>query len=130
MGEARVDVVEGDGEVGEVGQPFEHGVEAAVFDVGEVAQLDRRECVFEVLEQRPDARVVEARGVQDREAVHAGREVVRLAEQVEEEFAVDAAGEGEVLQLGRPAHVDAERAAFVTVRAAREVDGFDRPEAA
>ncbi|OSS46196.1 hypothetical protein B5807_08075 [Epicoccum nigrum] len=128
VGEARVDVVEGDGQVGQVGEPLQHAVEAAVLDVGQVAQLHRRQLALEVLQQRSYPRVVQPRGVQDGQAAHAGREVVGLAQQIPEELAVDASGQAEVLHLGGPAHVDAQRPRLVLVGAPGQVDGLDRPE--
>jgi hypothetical protein len=65
--------------------------------------------------------------MQDGEAAHAGREVIRLAQQVPEEFPVDAPRQTEVLHFRRPAHVDAQRPGFISIRAPREVDRLHPP---
>ena len=67
--------------------------------------------------------------MEDGEAMHAGREVARLAEQVPEKLAIYTAGQAEVLHLGRPAHVDAQRPGFILVRAPREIYRLHGPQA-
>lgn len=123
--EARVDVVQRHGEVCQVREPVEHGVELPVLDVRQVVQFCVGERAAEGLQERPDARVVQPRAVAYAQRVQRRREVVGLSEQVPEEFAVDATGEGEVLEFRRPADVDGERTGFVARRASREVDALD-----
>jgi hypothetical protein len=58
VAEAGIDVVERYSEGCEVWEPFEDGIETAVFYIREVAEFDGCEAGFEVLEEGPDAVVV------------------------------------------------------------------------